>query len=315
LDVWRQPLWTRPAFGGLITWILGCSVFIYTGHLGVFGLGYEDLSAGLNHDLAWEIAGVLLIAKFVATVCCYGFGGCGGIFSPCLFFGGMCGLALAGTGDLFLDLNSADHVVMGVVGMSACLGAVVRAPVTGILIVFEMTHDFSLVPALMLGALVSQAISRKLCAENFYDALLRQDGHVLHKVIPPRDLKGWRQLPVSAIATFQPAVVNDMNPEVLKELLRKNPYERFPVVLNGNLEGVITRREVELSLSEKRAARLQPPITCLRNETIGDLQNRLIESSTLVVILLDQPKGKVIGLVTLHDLLRAESDAAERSME
>jgi H+/Cl- antiporter ClcA len=75
-----------------------------------------------------------------------------------------------------LSLGHADQVTLAVVGMCACLGAVVRAPVTGILIVFEMTHEFSLVPALMLGAIVSQAISRALTRENFYDALLAQDG-------------------------------------------------------------------------------------------------------------------------------------------
>ncbi len=315
LDVWRLPLWLRPALGGFITWLLGCGVFAYTGRLGVFSLGYDDLSAGLNHELAWKTAGILLAAKFVATICCYGFGGCGGIFSPCLFLGGMCGLAMAGVGDLFLDLNSADHVVMGVVGMSACLGAVVRAPVTGILIVFEMTHNFSLVPALMLGALVSQAISRSLCAENFYDALLRQDGHVLHKVIPPRDLKGWRQLPVSAIATFSPVVISDLQPAALREILRKHPYERFPLIIEGKLRGVLTRSEVELALAERRPPAPQPPVTCLRHATIGEVQRQLIASSALVVLLLDQPRGSVIGLVTLHDLLRAETDAAERSLD
>jgi CIC family chloride channel protein len=96
-------------------------------------------------------------AKLLATVLCHGLGGCGGIFSPTLFLGGMCGVCLAGLGALALPLNGPDQLTLAVVGMSACLGAVVRAPVTGILIVFEMTHEFSLVPALMVGALVSQA--------------------------------------------------------------------------------------------------------------------------------------------------------------
>ena len=96
--------------------------------------------------------------------------------------------------------------------MSACLGAVVGAPVTGILIVFEMTHEFALVPALMIGALVSQAISRKMNRQNFYDAILTQDGHQMEHVRPPRDLQSWQQLPVSAIANFQPVVVKGLIP-------------------------------------------------------------------------------------------------------
>src|SRR5262249_32985108 len=154
------------------------------------------------------------------------------------FLGGMCGLCIAGLWTLVLPLNGADQVTLAVVGMSACLGAVVRAPVTGILIVFEMTHQFSLVPALMLGALVSQAISRKFCRLSFYEEILEQDGHKLEHVVPPRDLQSWQQLPVSAIANFQPVVVHDSAPGEMRKLLKSHPYQRFPVVRDGKPQGL-----------------------------------------------------------------------------
>ena len=166
------PAWLHPAFGAVITWALGAAVFAETRRLGVFSLGYEDLSSALAGDVGWQLAAVLLGAKFFATFTCYGFGGCGGIFSPTLFFGGMTGVAVAGLVSLQWPVGQSDVVTLAVVGMSACLGAVVWAPVTGILIVFEMTHQFSLVPVLMIAALVSQAVSRKMNRENFYDALL-----------------------------------------------------------------------------------------------------------------------------------------------
>ena len=303
----RVPLWARPALGGLITWALGCGIFLTTGRLGVFGLGYGDLSTGLSHQLGWQIAAILLGAKLVATVACYGLGGCGGIFSPLLFLGGMCGIALAGAGAVILPLNGPDQLTLAVVGMSACLGAVVRAPVTGILIVFEMTHEFSLVPALMLGALVSQAVSRKLTRHNFYEEILLQDGHRLDQVIPPRDLQSWHQLPISAIANFNPVLVQNTTPAELSQLLRKHPYQRFPVVLNGGLTGILTRKEAEAALREQRPPQWESAVTCLPRQTIGDLQHQLIESSSLVVVLLDHPGGRVLGLVTLHDLLRAQT--------
>ena len=81
----RIPAWFRPAVGALLTWALGVTVFHCTGRLGVFGLGYDDLSAGLTNRLDWQVAGVLLFTKLAATILCYGFGGCGGIFSPTLF--------------------------------------------------------------------------------------------------------------------------------------------------------------------------------------------------------------------------------------
>ena len=224
----KLPGWLKPAIGATLAWGIGASVFLLTGHLGVFGLGYGDLTAGLNQQLPWDIAGVLLVAKLLATVLCYGFGGCGGIFSPTLFFGGMSGLLLAGVVGLVTPLPSEDVLTLAVVGMSACLGAVVRAPVTGILIVFEMTHEFSIVPALMIGALISQAISRRLTRANFYDAILEQDGYKLEKLLPPRDMQSWQKLPVSTIANFQPIILNSLEPGEVEKILESPLLQLFP---------------------------------------------------------------------------------------
>ena len=296
-------MWLIPMFGALITWVLGVTVFWRTGHLGVFGLGYDDLSSALAGDIGWQLAALLLVAKFIATFSCYGFGGCGGIFSPNLFFGGMIGIIFAGLLGLEFTVTRGDMLTMAVVGMSACLGAVVWAPVTGILIVFEMTQEFSLVPALMLGALISQTIARRMNTHNFYDALLEQDGHRLDHVRPPRDLQSWEQFPVSAIANFEPVIITSLAEAELVKVLKTHPYAQFPVVLAEKLQGVLTRSEAENSITEKRAAKLKAATTCLRDQTIGKLQQLLIQSHTQFVIVLDRPEGHVVGLVTLHDLL------------
>jgi len=310
----RAPAWLLPAAGGLVTWALGVGVFWHTGRLGVFSLGYDDLSSALAGDIGWQLAAVLLVTKFVATFSCYGFGGCGGIFSPTLFFGGMAGVAVAGLLSLEWHVSRADALTLAVVGMSACLGAVVWAPVTGILIVFEMTHEFALVPALMLGALVSQTISRRMNRHNFYDALLDQDGHRIEHVRPPRDLQSWQQLPVSAIANFQVVLVEDLGRAALQETL-KHPYQRFPAVQDGRLAGILTRPVAEAAVAGHSSPKLEPAITCLRGQNIRDLQQLLIESPTQCVVVLDREGGKVVGLVTLHDLLRAQASMAQKAQE
>jgi CIC family chloride channel protein len=309
----RTPGWLLPVFGGLVTWTLGVAVFWHEGRLGVFSLGYDDLSQALAGDIGWQLAAVLLVTKFAATVSCYGFGGCGGIFSPTLFLGGMTGVALAGVVGLEWHLARADVLTLAVVGMSACLGAVVWAPVTGILIVFEMTHEFALVPALMLGALVSQTISRHLNRHNFYETLLDQDGHRIEHVRPPRDLQSWQQLPVSAITNFQAVVVNDPGPAALRETLKRHPYHRFPVVRDGRLLGILTRAEAQAVVAGNTLPKLEPATTCLREETILALQRLLIESTTQLVIVLDREGGNLVGLVTLHDVLRAESSLGQKN--
>src|SRR5208282_621975 len=191
-DVSRLPSWLKPMVGALATWVLGCAVFLVSGHTGVFGLGYRDLSLALNNALPWQIAGLLVATKLVATVASYGWGGSGGIFSPTLFMGGLTGFFIAGLAGLWIPLTDSDRIVLAAVGMSACFNAVVRAPLTSLLIVFEMTHQFSMVPALMFCSIVSLAIARLGGHHNFYDALLLQDGHELIRIKPPRDLGSWQ---------------------------------------------------------------------------------------------------------------------------
>lgn len=305
----KVPGWLKPALGAMLAWGIGTTVFFLTGHLGVFSLGYGDLSAGLGNQLPWKVAGILLAAKLLATILSYGFGGCGGIFSPTLFFGGMSGLLVAGLFGLVIPMPGDDTIALAVVGMSACLSAVVRAPVTGILIVFEMTHEFSLVPVLMIGALISQAIGRRMTQANFYDAALEQDGHKLEKLLPPRDLQGWHKLPVSAIANFQPIVLRSIEPLDVEKILKASSFSHFPVELDGKVEGIVSRAELADAVAEKRRPKLAPVSTCEPRQTIRELQTLLLDSPTGMAMVCDGPK--LLGVVTLHDLLRAQMNAAQ----
>jgi chloride channel protein, CIC family len=142
---------------------------------------------------------------------------------------------------------------------------------------------------------------------------LQQDGHELQHVIPPRDLHSWQQLPVSAIANFSPVLLKDLSRETVEASLKQHPYLAFPVILDKQLAGVLSRAEAERALRENREPRLEPAVTCRPNQSIRELQLLLIESTTGVVILTDRPGGRVLGLVTLHDLFRAEVSIAERS--
>lgn len=308
-----MPKVLHPLAGGLVTWVIGMTVFYGTGKLGVFSLGYDDLSAALNNDLAWRVAAVLCVTKLITTVVCYGMGGCGGIFSPNLFFGGMCGVVIAGLGSHFLALTDAGKLLLVVGGMSACLGAAVQAPVTAILIIFEMTHQFALIPGLMLAGLVSQMVARSLNRTNFYEAVLLQDGHAMEHIIPPRDLRSWHNLPVSAIANFEPVVIADVAGMNGAELLQKAPYRYFPVVEEGGkLAGLLARAEIESALREQRAPKLMPASSVRPGQTILECQSALIESAAGLVVVTDKPDGVPLAVLTLHDLLRTQVAMSER---
>jgi len=303
----QSPAWVRTLLGGLAVWLIGSVVFLCIGRTGVFSLGYEDLSAALDGRMLALDAAILLVAKLLATAICYGTGGCGGIFAPTLCFGAMTGVGAAGLLGLAIPLDASAYVLFAVVGMSSCLAAVVRAPVTSILIVFEMTHEFALVPPLMIAALVSQGVARLFTRHNFYDALLEQDGQSVEHVMPPRDLKAWLEAPVSRIGNFRPVIARDLSPAGLRQLLAENPFGRFPVAHEeGPPLGILTRAEAQAALAEVREPRLAPAPSCRRTDTVRQAQSLLIDSPAGMVVVVAGADCRVIGLATLHDLLRAE---------
>jgi chloride channel protein, CIC family len=302
----RLAPWVRTTLGGIAVWLIGGTVFVYTGHAGVFGLGYHDLSEALNGQMVWSVAALLLVTKLIATAVCYGLGAAGGIFAPTLFFGGMAGAALAGLIDLFYPLSTAGHLTLAVVGMCSCLGAVVRAPVTGLLIVFEMTHEFAMVPALMVAGLISIAISKKFTKHNFYDAILAQDDQEVDQVMPPRDLRSWQETPVSRAANFRPILIRSLDAETIKTTLEESDHERYPVVIDLKLRGVITRENMKRVIEKREEPLIEPVATCRREATIREIQHQIIESPANMVVIIGGLDEVPIGIMTLHDILRAE---------
>jgi chloride channel protein, CIC family len=301
------PAWLKPGLGGLITWVFGISVFLTAGKIGVFGLGYQDLSRALNNNFDWKIAGIMVCAKLVATIASYGFGGCGGIFAPLLFIGGMSGYFLGGLAGTWIPLTPADHIVLSAVGMSACLGTVVGAPLTSLLIVFEMTHQFALVPALMIGMIISRAVSRFAGPLNFYDAALVQDGHELHKIRPPLDLQSWQNLPVSAIVNPRPVVIRNLDPKTLHAVVDKYPYNSFPVEIDGRLRGILTRQQILESLLGEDTPEIRNVVTCFAEQTVREIGDKFIQSPINVLVVVNRESGAIQGIITLHDLIRAQA--------
>ena len=240
------PPWSRPVIGAWINWAIACLVFYWIGKTGVLGLGHQDLTASLAGDLALVSLLVLFVAKWMATTSAYAWGNCGGIFTPTLFLGAMIGGACSQSIDLGIGLDQDSQRLLTIVGMSACLGAVVRAPITSILIVFEMTHDFALVPPLMLGALVSQAISRSLCPDNFYNQFLKDSGIRLETNRSLRAQASWRNRPVSSFANFEAPCLRSWEKAEVEKILQKFPDTIFTLLnKEDHPTGILERTQLE----------------------------------------------------------------------
>jgi CIC family chloride channel protein len=178
------PRWIQPAIGGLAVGslaVIGLEFF----HLnGIAGDPYKTLTLALTGSLgALPVTAMVAfcLLKVAGTVCSYSSGGAGGIFAPALFMGGMLGGAV-GYIDVTVFHHPADSIgAFAVVGMGAVFAGIVRAPMTSILIIFEMTGGYGLVLPLMIANMSAFALARSWRRVSVYEALLAQDGvHLPH---------------------------------------------------------------------------------------------------------------------------------------
>jgi len=187
------PKWVHPALGGLATGCLA-TVALALFHLnGIAGDPYKTLTLALTGSMGMlpvMAMAVFCVVKLLATVCSYGSGGAGGIFAPALFMGAMLGGAV-GYLDVAVFHHPADSIgAFAVVGMGAVFAGIVRAPMTSILIIFEMTGGYGLVLPLMIANMSAFALARHWRHTPVYEALLAQDGiHLPHRDRTPSQLR------------------------------------------------------------------------------------------------------------------------------
>ncbi|MDB3958924.1 chloride channel protein [Opitutales bacterium] len=305
------PPWSRPVIGAWINWAIACLVFYWIGKTGVLGLGHQDLTASLAGDLALVSLLVLFVAKWMATTSAYAWGNCGGIFTPTLFLGAMIGGACSQSINLGIELDQDSQRLLTIVGMSACLGAVVRAPITSILIVFEMTHDFALVPPLMLGALVSQAISRSLCPDNFYNQFLKDSGIRLETNRSLRAQASWRNRPVSSFANFEAPCLRSCEKAEVKNILQKSPDTIFTLLNKDDYPtGIVERTQLESFLETGKTPLLQNPIFAHPNQTMQDIEP-LLKQAPLGSLILVSRNQRYLGLFTSSDAAQSQKNEDE----
>jgi CIC family chloride channel protein len=173
------PKWTHPAIGGALTGSLAVVAMLWLKHGGITGGGYATLSLALTGSLPVKVLVGLCVLKLAATVCSYSSGGAGGIFAPSLFIGGMLGGAV-GYLDVTIFHHSTDSIgAFALVGMGAVFAGIVRAPMTSILIIFEMTGGYGLILPLMIANMIAYGLARRWQNVPIYEALLQQDGVIL----------------------------------------------------------------------------------------------------------------------------------------
>lgn len=160
----------QPLAGGLLVGIFG--LFVPQ----VLGVGYGYVGDALNGNMAFKLMVLLVVLKLVAVAVSYASGNAGGIFGPALFIGAMLGGSVGTVAHNLFPAHTATPGAYALVGMGTAFAGIVRAPMTSVLMIFEMTQDYSVIVPLMISNLVSLFIASRLQPEPIYDALAVQDG-------------------------------------------------------------------------------------------------------------------------------------------
>jgi len=236
--------WLTAPIGGVLVGVMGIK------YPEVFGVGYEAIEQALRGELVLGILAALLVLKLLATGITIGSGGSGGIFAPSLFLGAMTG-GLVGTvaHQLFPEGNIADSGAYALVGMGAVVAGATHAPITAILIIFELTSDYKLIVPLMAACIITTLVTTRLQRESIYTMKLIRRGV---DVFRGRDINVLRSLRVSDVMSQDLVKVREHEPfgELLREITT-HPHACFYVVdREDRLKGFIVLSELRRALQE-----------------------------------------------------------------
>jgi CIC family chloride channel protein len=299
------PAWLRPGLGGAVTGVLAVVALGALGARGITGGGYETLGVALAGGLSAKVMLALCAMKLVATVCSYSSGGAGGIFAPTLFIGAMLGAAFGSADATFLGHSAAESVpTFALVGMGAVFAGIIRAPITSVLIIVEMTGGYSLILPLMIANTIAYTLARQRRPTPIYEALLEQDGfHLPDRVL----LESLETIPLERLVRSQPFRSFSLAAPAA-ELVRRPPgapdQRVFPVLdPSRRLIGIITSDDLAALAAEPEvwalvnaADLMRPRAAANREDHLRAALEAMIEHAITELPIVDA-EGGVVGFV------------------
>ncbi len=301
--LWRGPDSLRPAAGGILLGLLLLAV------PQMYGVGYPVLEHAVAGHYVIAVLVGLLAAKVLATSLTMWIGGSGGVFAPSLFMGAMLGSAYGAIAHDALPHLAAAAGAYGLVGMGAVFAAAARAPITAVLIIFELTGDYRVILPLMIAVVVATAIANAATRDTIYTLKLLRRGIDIEAPAPSSLMA---QITVGEALGELPRPLNPDEP--LREVLDSFAAERtnaLPVIdTAGSLLGVVSAGDVEQALanspSDTTARALVHETPGLRvDQTLDEAVWRLGSTDDEGLPVLDQRGEHVVGWLTHRQLLSA----------
>ncbi len=329
---WKAvPEWVQPAVGGAL---LGIVALVYPHLTGVtwerapqiYNVGYEVIEAALANQLTLKIALVLLVLKMMATSLTIGSGGSGGVFAPALFMGAMFGTAFEIIVKLAFPNLLAPAGAYALVGMGAFFAATAHAPLTAVLILFELTGDYRIMLPLMLTVVIATLVAQKLLkGESIYSLKLTRRGVRLQR---GRDVDVMQGVLISEVMTHElSTVAKDINLKELSAIFNRSRRHGLAILDEyGKLWGMVTVSDLERAINdgkslsktavEKIATQHNNLLKAYPDENIGDALDRMSRRGfgRLPVVSREDDRH-LVGLIQRRDIVEAYKLAIAKRSE
>jgi CIC family chloride channel protein len=244
----QKTVWFQPLAGGLLVGAVGWFV------PQVMGVGYGYVGLALNGNMALKLMALLVVLKLITVTSSYASGNAGGIFGPALFIGAMLGGSLGTVAHRWFPTYTATPGAYALVGMGALFAGIVRAPMTSVVMIFEMTQDYAVIVPLMISNLVSLFIASRLQRQPIYEALAVQDGVHL-PTAETRQRHGERQV-VRVMRVATELLPAEITVQEALERVRQSTSRSWLVTDRRGVVGVINLRTLEREETEGAAKQL-----------------------------------------------------------
>lgn len=297
------PEWLRPAAGGVL---LGLVLLVLPE---MYGVGYPVLGNGIAGKYAIPFLIVLLIGKMIATSLTIGIGGSGGVFAPSLFIGAMLGSAYGQILHQVMPGLAGPIGAYGLIGMGAVFTGAARAPITAVVIMFELTGEYSIILPLMAAIVLATGVSHLLSDDTIYTLKLRRRGVDL-----TQSAESIAMAATTVRHVMEPVRGRLPDTATLDEAanrLSRAPHGQLPVLdSHGSYRGVATARAVADALTEGApegqliSSLIEYPEQVSVDDKLEHALDRL-ENARGALPVLDTDRTTVVGWLTHQRVLVA----------
>jgi CIC family chloride channel protein len=295
-------------------WVKGAIGFGFVGIIGIWlpqvlGVGYVSMQQVLDQHVGPGRALLLAIAKPLATSLTLGSGGSGGVFAPSLFTGAFLGDAFGRVVHQLFPLWTAPGAAYGLVGMAAVFAAAAEAPMTAILIVFEMSNDYTIILPLMVCVVIATIAGRKLLGSTVYEMKLIRRGIDWARVRRPRFLS---RVSIGTIRR-EPPVVAQLH-ERIREVVERDAQAgelAVPVCNGQRFIGIVTSADLAVAIAEGHGEhRVSSVVTAMNDvlhpdDTVERAATMMADDRFPLLPVVDPSDAHLVGIVTRRDVLQA----------